>query len=78
MGRAARSKSGLKVRQPLASAAIRTRAASELAYVEQVRPQILDELNIKDIELLDDNAPLYRQAQKKRAATLRQAQGQPP
>ena len=63
MGRAARSKSGLKVRQPLASAAIRTRAASERAYVEQVRPQILDELNIKDIELLDDNAPLYRQAQ---------------
>ena len=63
MGRAARSKSGLKVRQPLASAAIRTRAPSERAYVEQVRPQILDELNIKDIELLDDNAPLYQQAQ---------------
>ena len=63
MGRAARSKSGLKVRQPLASAAIRTRAASERAYVEQVRPQILDELNIKDIEVLDDNAPLYQQAQ---------------
>ncbi len=63
MGRAARSKSGLKVRQPLASAAIRTRGPSERAYVEQVRPQILDELNIKDIELLDDNAPLYQQAQ---------------
>ena len=63
MGRAARSKSGLKVRQPLASAAIRTRAASERAYVEQVRPQILDELNIKDIEVLDEDAPLYRQAQ---------------
>ena len=63
MGRAARSKSGLKVRQPLASAAIRTRAASERAYVEQVRPQILDELNIKNIELLDDESALYRQAQ---------------
>ena len=63
MGRAARSKSGLKVRQPLASAAIRTRAASERAYVTQVRPQILDELNIKDIEVLDDDSPLYRQAQ---------------
>ena len=63
MGRAARSKSGLKVRQPLASAAIRTRAASERAYVAQVRPQILDELNIKDIELLEDDSSLLQLAQ---------------
>ena len=63
MGRAARSKSGLKVRQPLASAAIRTRTPSERAFVEQVRPQIIDELNIKDIELLDDDSALFRQAQ---------------
>ncbi len=62
MGRAARSKSGLKVRQPLASAAIRTRTPSERAFVEQVRPQIIDELNIKDIELLDDDSALFRQA----------------
>ena len=70
MGRAARSKSGLKVRQPLTSAAIRTRAPSERAYVAQVRPQILDELNIKDIELLDDDSALFRQAQE-------QANGEP-
>ena len=70
MGRAARSKSGLKVRQPLASAAIRTRAPSERAYIAQVRPQILDELNIKDIELLDDDSALFRQAQE-------QANGEP-
>ena len=63
MGRAARSKSGLKVRQPLASAAIKTRSASERAFVAQVRPQILDELNIKDIEVLDDESPLFREAQ---------------
>ena len=63
MGRAARSKSGLKVRQPLASAAIRTRTAPERTHLAQVRPQILDELNIKDIEVLDDDSPLYRQAQ---------------
>ena len=63
MGRAARSKSGLKVRQPLASAAIKTRTASERAFVSQVRPQILDELNIKDIEVLDDDSPLFSQAQ---------------
>ena len=63
MGRAARSKSGLKVRQPLASAAVRTRTASERAYIEQVRPQILDELNIKDIKVLDDDSDLFRLAQ---------------
>ena len=63
MGRAARSKSGLKVRQPLASAAIKTRTPSEQAFVAQVRPQILDELNIKDIEVLDDDSPLFREAQ---------------
>ena len=63
MGRAARSKSGLKVRQPLASAAIKTRTSSERAFVAQVRPQILDELNIKDIEVLDDDSDLFREAQ---------------
>ncbi len=63
MGRAARSSSGLKVRQPLASAAVRPRTASERAYLAQVRPQILDELNVKDLELLDDDSPLFRQAQ---------------
>ena len=70
MGRAARSKSGLKVRQPLASAAVRTRTPSERAFIEQVRPQILDELNIKDIEVLDDDSDLYRQAHE-------QADGEP-
>ena len=70
MGRAARSKSGIKVRQPLASAAIRTQVASERAYVEQLRPQILDELNIKDIEILDDESTLYLEV-------LEQAGGDP-
>ena len=70
MGRSARSKSGLKVRQPLAAAAIKTRTPAERAYIAQVRPQILDELNIKDIEILESDAPLYRQAQE-------QANGEP-
>ena len=70
MGRSARSKSGLKVRQPLAAAAIKTRTPAERAYIAQVRPQILDELNIKDLEILESDAPLYRQAQE-------QANGEP-
>ena len=35
-----------------------------------MRPQILDELNIKDIEVLDDDSDLFRQAQE-------QADGEP-
>ena len=67
MGRAARSKSGIKVRQPLASAAVRTRTPSERAFVAQVRPQILDELNIKDIEILEDDSRLFQEAQEQAA-----------
>ena len=63
MGRSARSKAGLKVRQPLASAAIRTRTAAERNFVARVRPQILDELNIKDLEFLGPDTPLYWLAQ---------------
>ena len=62
MGRSARSKAGLKVRQPLASVAVRTRTAAEWAYIEQVRPQILEELNIRELQPMDAGLELYRQA----------------
>ena len=62
MGRSARSKAGLKVRQPLASVAVRTRTPSEWAYIEQVRPQILEELNIRELQPMDAGQDIYRQA----------------
>ena len=62
MGRNARSKSGLKVRQPLASVAVKTRNAEERGYLQMVQPQVLEELNIKNLEVLDDDSELYRQA----------------
>ena len=62
MGRAARSKAGLKVRQPLAIVAVRTRMAEEQEYLHLVKPQVLEELNIKDLRVLDDST-LYQQAQ---------------
>ena len=62
MGRSARSKAGLKVRQPLASVAVRTRTAAEWAYIEQVRPQILEELNIRELQPRDAGLELYQQA----------------
>ena len=63
MGRAARSKAGLKVRQPLAEVVVKTRTEAELEYLDQVRPQILEELNIKELRTAEGAGNLYVQAQ---------------
>ena len=65
MGRGARSKAGLKVRQPLASVAVMTRTAPERDYLQQVAPQVLEELNVKEIQALGDDSDLLRQARAK-------------
>ncbi len=49
IGRAARSKAGIKVRQPLAHAVVGVTSSSEQASLERLKPQILEELNVKDI-----------------------------
>ena len=54
MGRAARSKAGLKVRQPLQHALVRLRSSDEVALLSQVAPQVQDELNVKQIEPVTD------------------------
>ena len=61
MGRAARSKAGLKVRQPLANVFVKIRVPVEKDYLDQVRPQVLEELNIKDIQVIDDDSILAKQ-----------------
>ena len=62
MGRAARSKAGLKVRQPLAGVVVKTRTDAELQYLGQVGPQILEELNIKKLLPAESDGDLYAQA----------------
>ncbi|MFO8011420.1 MAG: isoleucine--tRNA ligase [Dehalococcoidia bacterium] len=47
LGRSARSKAGLKVRQPLERAVIRVKANSECESLQRLQYQILDELNVK-------------------------------
>ena len=54
MGRAARSKAGLKVRQPLEHALVRLRSSDEAALLSQVAPQVQDELNVKQISPVTD------------------------
>ncbi len=62
MGRAARSKAGIKVRQPLERVLVKTRAASERDLLSAAAPQILDELNVGALEVVEDESALMRYA----------------
>ena len=67
MGRAARSKAGVKVRQPLAQVQVWGRSD----YLNQVSGQILEELNIKELAVLETDAA-YQEGLRQAA----QAQGE--
>jgi isoleucyl-tRNA synthetase len=54
MGRAARSKSAVKVRQPLPRVVVKARSAHEREALKNLCSQILDELNVKDIEFTSE------------------------
>ena len=56
LGRAARSKAGVKVRQPLPALLVGLRSARERALVEGYGSMLLDELNVKTITFLDASA----------------------
>ena len=62
MGRGARSRGGLKVRQPLAEVVVRTRTAEERGYLDLITPQVLEELNIKGMKPMDDGSDVYQRA----------------
>ncbi|WP_038037826.1 isoleucine--tRNA ligase [Thermorudis peleae] len=53
LGRAARSKANVKVRQPLPRVVVATRSAQARAAIELLQDQLLDELNVKALELSD-------------------------
>ena len=61
LGRAARSKAGLKVRQPLAEVVVKTRLPHEIQYLKMVETQILEELNVKTLRTVDVDG-LYAKA----------------
>jgi isoleucyl-tRNA synthetase len=63
MGRAARSKAGLKVRQPLAGMVVKTRTPDEEQFLRWVEPQVLEELNVKVLLPVSAGSALYHQAQ---------------
>ncbi|MEM8983872.1 MAG: isoleucine--tRNA ligase [Pseudomonadota bacterium] len=62
LGRAARSQSGVKTRQPLTEVRVRLPNADDARYVDEHQQQVLDELNIKAIRFIarDDRLVEYR------------------
>jgi isoleucyl-tRNA synthetase len=54
LGRAARSKVGVKVRQPMEEALVKLRSSEEAELLEQISLQVCEELNIRRVSVLDD------------------------
>ncbi|HWC31234.1 MAG TPA: class I tRNA ligase family protein [Dehalococcoidia bacterium] len=59
LGRAARAKANIKVRQPLASVYVRLPNSAEAAAVRGLSDQVLDELNVKQMHLIEDDAEFF-------------------
>ncbi|MBA7624432.1 Isoleucine--tRNA ligase [subsurface metagenome] len=51
LGRAARSKAGIKVRQPLAEAIITVRSELERKSIERISAELREELNVKEVKV---------------------------
>lgn len=70
LGRAARSKAGIKVRQPVAELMVKPRSASEKEALRRLTPQIVDELNVKAVSFVDAESDLVTYAVKGRTNLL--------
>jgi isoleucyl-tRNA synthetase len=57
LGRAARAKSGIKVRQPLSKVVIKTRSKADNDRLNKLAYQVLDELNVKGMEFVEKEIP---------------------
>ena len=55
LGRAARSKAGIKVRQPVAAALIGLRTSDERQLLSEVALQVREELNVKEVRVTEDH-----------------------
>jgi len=61
LGRAARSQAGIKVRQPLDKIMVKVGAKRDQEGLKRVMPQVLDELNVKNVELVESMAELSKE-----------------
>lgn len=53
LGRSARSNAGIKVRQPLSKVILAVKSQTEREGLDLIRSQVLEELNVKDMEVID-------------------------
>jgi isoleucyl-tRNA synthetase len=58
LGRNARAKAGVKVRQPLAKVLVWPRHPAEAEALRRLAPQVLDELNVKELAVAAEEAAL--------------------
>jgi isoleucyl-tRNA synthetase len=58
LGRSARSNAGIKVRQPLAKVVVKVRLKGEREGLERLASQIVEELNVKEMGFIQDEAEL--------------------
>ena len=54
LGRAARSKAKIRVRQPLAKVLVKTRSSTEWEALSKLASHVIDELNVKEVVPLQD------------------------
>jgi len=59
LGRSARAKANVKVRQPLAKVYVRVQTAAERETVRQLADQLIEELNVKGVDLIEDEAEFF-------------------
>jgi isoleucyl-tRNA synthetase len=58
LGRAAREKAQIRVRQPLNALHVRVPSAAEAEAIQRLSGQVLEELNIKRLELMSENSDM--------------------
>lgn len=63
MGRAARSKAGIKVRQPLSRVVVKPRYPVEAQTLKRLKDQVVDELNVKELVTVSSDSELEGLAQ---------------
>lgn len=54
MGRSARNKANIRTRQPLGKMMVKVREENEKTFITELKTQIMEEINIKDVEIIDD------------------------
>ena len=60
LGRSARSKARIKVRQPIARTLVKLRSAQETRYWPNIKAQVEEELNLKEASLVEDPREVAR------------------